>query len=116
MLKVVRCSTCFFLLPLQDEILMSMQQKLDDLCEQMNCMKDQSQEVTELSASKNLDFSSRRLSFPGKSDSICTDCWFCDQRRVELDDLSVRLWHLPNSFLLFIVLVRCSAMINRAKT
>lgn len=83
--QIVQLRNC---VKLRDEILMSMQQKLDDLCEQMNCMKDQSQEVIELSASKNLDFSSRRLSFPGKSDSICTDCWFCDQRRVELDDLS----------------------------
>uniref|UniRef100_A0A803NBX2 Uncharacterized protein n=1 Tax=Chenopodium quinoa TaxID=63459 RepID=A0A803NBX2_CHEQI len=71
-----------------DDILMSMQQKLDDLCEQMNSMKDQPQAIVDSSASKIMEFSSRRSSLASKSDSMCTDCWFCDQRRAELNDVS----------------------------
>lgn len=68
-----------------------MQKKLDDLCEEMNCIKDQPQAVADLSAFKALDFSSRRSSLGHKSDSVCSDCWFCDQRRAHLTDLSVSL-------------------------
>uniref|UniRef100_A0A803NC69 Uncharacterized protein n=1 Tax=Chenopodium quinoa TaxID=63459 RepID=A0A803NC69_CHEQI len=35
-----------------------------------------------------MEFSSRRSSLASKSDSMCTDCWFCDQRRAELNDVS----------------------------
>ncbi|KAL2927890.1 SUMO-specific isopeptidase USPL1 [Bienertia sinuspersici] len=73
---------------LRDEILMNMQQKLDDLCQQMNYIKDQPQAVADLPAPKIIDSSSRRLSLPSKSESICTDCWFCDQRRADLSDIS----------------------------
>lgn len=68
-----------------------MQQKLDDLCVQMNCNKDLPQEKANLPASKILDHSSRRSSLPGKSDSICSDCWFCDQRQAESIDFSVSI-------------------------
>uniref|UniRef100_A0A803L1I7 Uncharacterized protein n=1 Tax=Chenopodium quinoa TaxID=63459 RepID=A0A803L1I7_CHEQI len=71
-----------------DDILMRMQQKLDELCDQMNTMKVQPQLIVDSSASKIMDFSSRRSSLASKSDSMCTDCWFCDQRRAELNDVS----------------------------
>ncbi|XP_056682963.1 uncharacterized protein [Spinacia oleracea] len=81
--QIVQLSKC---VQLRDDILMSMQKKLDDLCEQMNCMKDQPQAVVGLSASKIKDFSSRRSSLSSKSDSMCSECWFCDQRRAEMTD------------------------------
>lgn len=83
--QIVQLRNC---VKLRDEILMSMQQKLDDLCEQMNCMKDQPQVLVNMSAPKIVDSSSRRSSLASKSDSMCTDCWFCDQRRAEFDDIS----------------------------
>ncbi|XP_021727440.1 uncharacterized protein LOC110694580 [Chenopodium quinoa] len=43
---------------LRDDILMRMQQKLDELCDQMNTMKDQPQLIVDSSASKIMDFSS----------------------------------------------------------
>ncbi|KAK9692380.1 hypothetical protein RND81_09G260300 [Saponaria officinalis] len=73
---------------LRDRILMSMQQKLDNLCEQMNCIKDQPQPVADSSAHKTMDCSSSEASFPCNSDSISTDCWLCDQHRAQLNDLS----------------------------
>ncbi|XP_074294083.1 uncharacterized protein LOC141621577 isoform X2 [Silene latifolia] len=39
-------------------------------------------------ASKIVDFSSAEASFPCNSDSICTDCWLCDQHRAQINDLS----------------------------
>ncbi|KAH9623915.1 hypothetical protein KSS87_002308 [Heliosperma pusillum] len=73
---------------LRDQILMSMQQKLDNLCEEMNYIKEQSQDMAAPCASKTMDFSSAEASFPCNSDSICTDCWLCDQHRAQLNDLS----------------------------
>ncbi|XP_057515108.1 uncharacterized protein LOC130796751 isoform X2 [Amaranthus tricolor] len=83
--QIARLRNC---VQLRDEILASMQQKLDDLCVQMNCNKDHPQEKANLPASKILDHSSTRSSLPGKSDSVCSDCWFCDQRRAESIDFS----------------------------
>ncbi|KAL8170858.1 hypothetical protein V2J09_022662 [Rumex salicifolius] len=51
---------------LRDEILAKMQEKVDCLCEQVSVMKDRSEPATALAISQ---------------------CWLCDQHRVQLDDL-----------------------------
>lgn len=66
---------------LRDQVLLSMQQKLDDLCEQVSFIKDQPQTVS--------DFSAPKIAYFSSSNSICTDCWHCDQHRAQLNDLSV---------------------------
>ncbi|KAL9248397.1 hypothetical protein vseg_021722 [Gypsophila vaccaria] len=83
--QIIQLKKC---VELRDEILMSMQQKLDNLCEQVNCIRDQPQPVADPSAHKTVDCSSSEASFPSNSDSISTDCWLCDQHRAQLNDLS----------------------------
>ncbi|GMH00073.1 hypothetical protein Nepgr_001912 [Nepenthes gracilis] len=67
---------------LRDEILSSMQQKLDNLCEQMNNTND-----PDLSAAKIVKVSLSEASEPNKPEFVCTDCWLCDQHRSQSSDL-----------------------------
>lgn len=60
----------------QDQVLSSMQQKLDDLCQQLNHAKDQSgdgSKVSDLQSAINEKFGSENVKF------VECGCWLCDQ-------------------------------------
>ncbi|XP_048426070.1 uncharacterized protein LOC103967840 isoform X2 [Pyrus x bretschneideri] len=65
---------------LRDQILSSMQQKLDSLCEQMNNIKDHSgtlvpSTLENVELQRNESFSSHKIKF------VDCGCWLCDQHR-----------------------------------
>ncbi|KAF9591761.1 hypothetical protein IFM89_007091 [Coptis chinensis] len=60
---------------LRDQVLLSMQQKLDDLCEQVNTMKDRPENVDDFSFAKNEGF---QLSNDTSSNNIIlSNCGYC---------------------------------------
>ncbi|XP_059665202.1 uncharacterized protein LOC132311340 [Cornus florida] len=73
---------------LRDKVLLSMQQKLDNLCEQMNYIKDQP-ECEDLSLTKNMEFPSTfsRLSTSNKTNFAGCDCRLFHQHRPPTNDL-----------------------------
>ncbi|KAL0550783.1 hypothetical protein IC582_009845 [Cucumis melo] len=58
---------------LRDQVLLSMQQKLDDLCNQVNPVKDQSGTESDMALRKNADFGNDKIKF------VDCGCWLCDE-------------------------------------
>ncbi|KAA8549553.1 hypothetical protein F0562_001429 [Nyssa sinensis] len=70
---------------LRDQVLLSMQQKLDNLCEQMNYIKDQPA-YREASFTNNVEFQFNELSASDKMEFIGCGCKLCDQHRPPSND------------------------------
>ncbi|KAK6925674.1 hypothetical protein RJ641_007393 [Dillenia turbinata] len=71
---------------LRDEVLASMQQKLDNLCEQLNNMKDQGDNGVIMSSTKNLEFPFTEPFAATDAKFIACGCWLCDQHQAQAND------------------------------
>lgn len=72
---------------LRDEVLLSMQQKLDNLCEQVTNVKAQSETVVNLSFSRSVDFLSSETPQSKKSKSLECGCCLCDQHPAKISSM-----------------------------
>jgi hypothetical protein len=89
---------------LQDQVLSSMQQKLDSLCEQVNNARDHSGGRVEMAFTKNVESSCNDAFGSDQITFVDCGCWFCDQHRVLYNGLAVRVY-----FYEFVnVLLNCS--------
>ncbi|KAK6937095.1 hypothetical protein RJ641_034125 [Dillenia turbinata] len=71
---------------LRDEALASMQQKLDNLCEQLNNMKDQGDNGVIMSSIKNLEFPLSEPFATSSTKFIACGCWLCDQHKAQANN------------------------------
>lgn len=79
---------------LQDQVLSSMQQKLDSLCEQVNNVRDHSGGRGEKAFTKNAESSCNDAFGSDKITFVDCGCWFCDQHRVLYNGLAVIIYSL----------------------
>ncbi|THG17626.1 hypothetical protein TEA_014735 [Camellia sinensis var. sinensis] len=66
---------------LRDQVLLSMQQKLDNLCEQVNYIKDQPGTWADISFPKNVEFLFNEPFGSEKAKSVGCGCQLCDQHQ-----------------------------------
>lgn len=64
---------------LRDQVLLSMQQKLDDLCNQVNPVKDQSGTENDMALRKNADLADSGGFGQEKIKFVDCGCWLCDE-------------------------------------
>ncbi|XP_038902114.1 uncharacterized protein LOC120088749 isoform X2 [Benincasa hispida] len=64
---------------LRDQVLLSMQQKLDDLCNQVNPVKDQSGTENDMAMRKNTDLADSGGFGHDKIKFVDCGCWLCDE-------------------------------------
>ncbi|XP_022148707.1 uncharacterized protein LOC111017303 isoform X2 [Momordica charantia] len=64
---------------LRDQVLLSMQQKLDDLCDQVNPVKDKSGTEEDMALKKNADLADSGAFGHEKIKFVDCGCWLCDE-------------------------------------
>ncbi|XP_022958664.1 uncharacterized protein LOC111459819 isoform X1 [Cucurbita moschata] len=64
---------------LRDQVLLSMQQKLDDLCDQVIPIKDQCRTENDMGSRKNADLADSGAFGDDKIKFVDCGCWICDQ-------------------------------------
>lgn len=72
---------------LRDQILSSMQQKLDNLCQQVHNAKDREGNGTEASVAKNLGFPFDAMFESNGIEFVDCGCWLCDQHHKQFGGL-----------------------------
>ena len=82
------CSVNYF----QDEVLLGMQQKLDNLCEQVNYFKDQPGTWDDVAFAKNNEFHFNEQFASEKAIEVARGCRLSDQH--QLSDPTVRTYCL----------------------
>lgn len=76
----------------QDQILSSMQQKLDNLCEQVHNVKEQPVNGDKDSPSKNAGFTFDAGFQSGGIKFVDCGCWLCDQHQKLFNGMEVMTW------------------------
>lgn len=82
----------------QDQVLFTMQQKLDNLCEQLYYVKQQQGNMANISFNEKTESLNGKSESPPPSESFGSDkinfvdcgCWLCDQHHNLLNGLAVR--------------------------
>lgn len=82
----------------QDQVLLSMQQKLDDLCDQVNPVKHQSGTNNDVALSKNVDLADSGVFGHDKINFVDCGCWLCDQHHHLFCGVEVKILILCCSF------------------
>lgn len=75
----------------QDQVLLSMQQKLDDLCNQVNPVKDQSGTENDMALRKNADLADSGGFGQEKIKFVDCGCWLCDEHLDLISRLEVNI-------------------------
>lgn len=75
----------------QDQVLLSMQQKLDDLCDQVNPIKDQGGTENDMALRKNADLADSGAFGHDKINFVDCGCWLCDQHHHLFSGLEVKI-------------------------
>lgn len=74
----------------QDQVLLSMQQKLDDLCDQVNPVKDKSGTEEDMALKKNADLADSGAFGHEKIKFVDCGCWLCDEHLNLFNGLEVK--------------------------
>lgn len=81
-----------------------MQQKLDDLCQQVNYTKEHSIAATNKSFTKNVELPLNEASGFDKSQLADSGCWLCDQHCDSFNGLMVKTHTLLCNYVLLIII------------
>lgn len=74
----------------QDQVLSSMQQKLDSLCEQLYYVKDQQGIIANMLLSGKAESAQSETFGSDKINFVDCGCWLCDQHHSQLSGFAVK--------------------------